>query len=257
MEIEMSKNKADRDSKHSTDTDKKRKSKNALVHGIYARDIIMPWEAREEFEHLHAAFCAEFNPDGQMEKETVLDLACLRWHKQRVRQMWHAATNSDPFAIDLIQSGKKSWSGIRRHLRRETKGFRAMIDSLHDLYMRLADQANKAGDKLSTKERENVDLQSARREIEGILSTMTQHILPLIRDLQSGPNAERTLGKAYSPEYLEPILRIEAMIDARIDKALGRLASLKAFKSFEAHKPAMLPPPPHGQREIELQPMRK
>ena len=165
--------------------------------------------------------------------------------------------HSDPFAVDLIQSGKKSWSGIRRHLRREAKGFRTMIDSLHDMYMRLADQANKVGDELSTKARENDNLESARRQIEGILSTMTQHVLPLIHDLQSGPNAERTLGKAYSPEYLEPILRIEAMIDARIDKALGRLASLKAFKSFEAPKPAMLPPPPHGQREIELQPLRK
>jgi hypothetical protein len=127
-----------------------------------------------------------------------------------------------------------------------------MIDSLHDMYMRLADKANKVGDGLSAKERENVDVESARREIEGILSTMTQHVLPLIRDLQSGPNAERTLGKAYSPEYLEPILRIEAMIDARIDKALGRFANLKAYKSL-ASGSAMLPPPPHGRRELELQ----
>jgi hypothetical protein len=257
MEIEMSKNKTDRDSKHSTDTDKKRKSKNALIHGLYSSDVVMPWESREDFENLLADLRAEFKPDGAMEQDTVVDLACLRWQKQRVRKMSQAATYSDPFAVDLIQSGKKSWSGIRRHLRREAKGFRTMIDSLHDMYMRLADQANKVGDGLSAKERENVDVERARREIEGILSTMTQHVLPLIRDLQSGPNAERTLGKAYSPEYLEPILRIEAMIDARIDKALGRLASLKAFKSFEAHKPAMLPPPPHGQREIELQPMRK
>jgi hypothetical protein len=257
MEIEMSKNKTDRDSKHSTDTDKKRKSKNALIHGLYSSDLVMPWESREDFKNLLAALRAEFYPRGAMEEETVLDLACLRWQKQRVRKMLQAATYSDPFAIDLIQSGKKSWSGIRRHLRREAKGFRTMLDSLHNLYVRLADQANKVGDELSTKARENVDLENARRQIEGILSTMTEHVLPLIRDLQSGPNAERTLGKAYSPEYLEPILRIEAMIDARIDKALGRLASLKAFKSFEAPKPAMLPPPPHGQREIELQPMRK
>ena len=166
--------------------------------------------------------------------------------------MWQAATYSDPFAIDLIQSGKKSWSGIRRHLRQEAKGFRTMIDSLHDLYMRLADRANKVGGELSTKERENVDVDSARREIEGILSTMTQHVLPLIRDLQSGPNAERTLGKAYSPEFLEPILRIEAAIDARIDKALGRLANLKVYKSL-ASGTATLPPLRTGRSENDLQ----
>jgi len=247
----MSKNKFHRDSKHSTNATKKSKKKNALIHGLYSSDLVMPWESREDFENLLAALRAEFKPDGAMEQETVLDLACLRWHKQRVRKMWQAATYSDPFAIELIESAKKSWSGIRRHLRREAKGFRTMIDALHDMYVGLADQANKVGDGLSRKGGEYADVESARREIEGILSTMTQHVLPLIRDLQSGPNAQRTLGKAYSPEYLEPILRIEAAIDARIDKALGRLVNLKAYKSL-ASEPAMLPPR-HDQREIDLQ----
>jgi hypothetical protein len=247
----MSRNKSYRNEQRSTNTGKKRKRKNALIHGLSSSDVVMPWESREDFENLLAAVLVELHPDGAMEQETVLDLACLRWHKLRIRKMWQAATYSDPFAIDLIQSGKKSWSGIRRHLRREAKGFRTMIDSLHDMYMRLADQANKVGDGLSTKEGKNVDVESARRQIEGILSTMTEHVLPLIRDLQSGPNAESTLGRAYSPEYLEPILRIEAIIDARIDKALGRLANLKAYKSL-ASGPAMLPPPPHGRREIDL-----
>jgi len=247
----MSRNKSRHSEGQGSDTGEKRKKKNALIHGLYSSDVVMPWESRGDFENLLSALRVEFNPDGPMEQETVLDLACLRWHKQRVRKMWQAATYSDPFAIELIQSGKKSWSGIRRHLRRETNGFRTMIDSLHDMYMRLADQANKVGDDLTTKERENVDVEGVRRQIEGILSTMTNHVLPLIRDLQSGPNADRTLGKAYSPEYLEPILRIEAMIDARIDKALGRLANLKAYKSL-ASGPAMLPPPPNGRREIDL-----
>jgi hypothetical protein len=32
------------------------------------------------------------------------------------------------------------------------------------------------------------------------------------------------------PEYLEPTIRLEAMIDARIDKALARLVSLQEQK---------------------------
>jgi hypothetical protein len=218
----------------------KKRKKNALIHGLYSSDLIMPWESREHFENLLAALRTEFNPDGPMEEETVLDLACLRWQKQRVRKMWQAATYSDPFAIELLQSGKKSWSGIRRYLRQETKGFRATIDSLNDFCIRLANQANEVGEGLTRKERDTVDAESAQRQIDGILSMMAQHIVPLIRDLQSGPNAERTLGRAYSPEYLEPILRIEAMIDARIDKALGRLVSLKAFKRLDS-KPALPP----------------
>ena len=49
-------------------------------------------ESRKEFEKLHADLCMEFSPNGPMEQETVLDLACLRWQKQRVRKMWLAAT---------------------------------------------------------------------------------------------------------------------------------------------------------------------
>jgi hypothetical protein len=241
----MSRNKSRHNEERSTKTGKKRKTKNALIHGLYSSDLVLPWESRKDFENLLAALRAEFKPDGAMEQETVLDLACLRWHKQRVRKMFQVATHSDPFVIELIQSGKKSWSGVRKYLRREAKTPRAIIDSLHDLYMRVADEARKVGDGLGTAERENVDIESAKRQIDGLLSTMTHHIMPLIRDLQSGPNAERTLGKAYSPEYLEPILRIEAGIDARTDKTLGRLANLKAYKGLVS-EPALLPPPRHG-----------
>lgn len=249
----MSRNKSRHNDERSTKTGKKRNPKNALIHGLYSSDLVLPWESREDFKNLLGALRAEFKPDGAMEQETVLDLACLRWHKQRVRKMWQAATYSDPFVIELIQSGKKSWSGVRKHLRQEATASRAIIDSLHDLYMRVADEARKVGDGLSMPERdENIDIESTRRQIDGLLSTMTHHVVPLIRELQSGPNAERTLGKAYSPEYIEPILRIEAMIDARIDKALGRLANLKAYKRLSS-EPALPPPPPQSRREIELQ----
>ena len=251
----MSRKKSGHDEERSTHTDKTRKTKNALIHGLYSSDLVMPWESREDFENLLAALRAEFNPDGPMEQETVLDLACLRWNKQRVRKMWHAATYKDPFAIELIESGKKSWNGIRRYLRRQARDSQTMIGSLQKMFGQLVDQAYQMAPALTKPGQEKTDLESALRRIEAAMLMLDEHLLPLIRKLKSGPNAERSLGAAYSPEYLEPILRIEAMIDARIDKALGRLANLKAYKSL-ASDPAMLPPP-HGRREIELQPSEK
>jgi hypothetical protein len=248
----MTKSKHHQDAKHSTTTAKKLKAKNALVHGVYSRDLLMPWESREDFEKLHADLRAEFHPDGPMEEETVLDVACLRWNKQRVRKMWTAATYNDPFAIELIESGKKSWSGIHKYLRRQARDFHSMTGSLHELYSSLANQATKVSRALSKEEEEKADNESAHQQIEAILSTMDRHVLPLIRNLQAGPNAEQTLGKAYSPEYLEPILKIEALIDGRIDKALGRLANLKAYKEL-VRAPARLPSPSHGQAKIEFQ----
>jgi hypothetical protein len=81
---------------------------------------------------------------------------------------------------------------------------------------------------------------------------MSGHVLSLIRELEAGPNAQRTLGKAYSPGYLEPLLRLEALIDARIDKALGRIVNLKEYQRL-AERPA-LPPSPLSERELEIQP---
>ena len=66
------------------------------------------------------------------------------------------------------------------------------------------------------------------------------------KTLDSLPSTEMTLDSAYSPEYLEPIIRVEALIDARIDKLLGRLASLKEYKRHEVsyQKPARIPAAP-------------
>jgi hypothetical protein len=55
--------------------------------------------------------------------------------------------------------------------------------------------------------------------------------------------AEDLLSRTYSPEYLEPLVRLEAMIDARIDKALARLLSLKEYKRIAAiREPPSFPP---------------
>jgi hypothetical protein len=66
----------------------KSREKNALTHGIYGKDILLPWESREEFEKLWAELRDEFQPHGRMENEIVFDVAHLRWQKNRVHQMF-------------------------------------------------------------------------------------------------------------------------------------------------------------------------
>lgn len=208
-------------------------NRNALIHGVYSRDAILPWESRDEFEKLHADLCIEFSPHGRMERDTVLDLAHLRWQKQRVRRMWHVSAHNDPFVIDLVRSGKRSWSGIRQYLREEAKDYRSLTRPMRRLYTQLTEQAQELNSKFR-KETRKETLEGVDLQLKSIVSLMSDHLLPLIRELELGPNAEHTLDKAYSPSYLEPILRLEALIDARIDKVLGRLANLKAYKRLES-----------------------
>ena len=49
-----------------------------------------------------------------------------------------------------------------------------------------------------------------------------------------GPNAEKAFDNVYSPESMEKIVRLEAAIDARIAKVMGRLVALKEFKRTPA-----------------------
>jgi hypothetical protein len=52
--------------------------------------------------------------------------------------------------------------------------------------------------------------------------------IPLLEAFEARPSVGDSLRR--TAEYLEPIIRLEAMIDARIDKALARLVSLKEYK---------------------------
>jgi hypothetical protein len=222
-----------------------------------------------------------------MEEEIVLDLAHLRWQKQRVRKMWLAATNSDPFVNDLAESGKKTWSEIREHLQGQAKNVRSTTNATRRRILEVLNRVDKLLEDMigeldwprqkEAKEASNDDSLDGIRaetehpirkgnqvlkalsndrsssiktaELEHRIQTRTEvlvgeneRLVSLLKIVESLPSAEMTLGRAYSPGYLEPVIRIEALIDARIDKLLGRLVSLKEYKRLAAtHRKHALP----------------
>jgi len=214
------------------------RKKNALTHGIYGKDILLPWESREEFEKLLADLQAEFQPSGRMENEIVFDLAHLRWQKYRVHQMWIAAAYGDPFVSDLIKAGQKSWVGMRNYLKRASKDRRMISDLENALFSgKIEEDAKTLVELIQTGKLADSATKSSetrKREFNASRIVMKDFTIPLIEAFKDRPNAEDSLRRTYSPEYLEPIIRLEAMIDARIDKALGRLVNLKEYKRLAA-----------------------
>ena len=57
---------------------------NAITHGAYAKDLLLPNESREQFELLHQGLIEEWNPTGTLENDTVLTLAKCIWQKRRI-----------------------------------------------------------------------------------------------------------------------------------------------------------------------------
>ena len=48
--------------------------KNALSHGVYANDVVLPWENEQDFKYLLESIRAEFCPSGASEEEVVFDI---------------------------------------------------------------------------------------------------------------------------------------------------------------------------------------
>ena len=92
-----------------------KKSKNALLHGVYSSDLIFPWEKLEDFLELLNGVRADLDPKGTLENEIVFDLACLRWKKRRLNRFMQLTLLQNPFAAEVEESGKRSVEGIRTH----------------------------------------------------------------------------------------------------------------------------------------------
>jgi hypothetical protein len=217
------------------------RKKNALAHGIYGQDVLLPWESRHDFEKLLTELQDEFPPNGRMENEIVFDLAYWRWQKYRVRQMCIAAVHADPFVSDLIRTGQTSWQGLTSHLAKTTLSKRQLSDVLNEVFLeRTKEVAKILAEALREGKVVNSQIEAAKGK--GHLDVKKDFTAPLIEAFAVRPSAEDLLHRTHSPEYLERLVRIEAMIDARIDKALARLISIKEYKRVTAtYAPPLIP----------------
>ena len=89
------------------------------LHGYYARDVMLPWESKEEFERLHKELKEEFNPKGRSEHEAVLELAQLYWRRPQVVRLWSMEILKSPFCQKILDTDGESWAEVRMNLRAE------------------------------------------------------------------------------------------------------------------------------------------
>ncbi len=68
---------------------KSRSSKNALKHGLGARELVLANEDPDDFVDLAAAYYDKFKPADEVECDLVNEMAFARW---RLRRVWAAET---------------------------------------------------------------------------------------------------------------------------------------------------------------------
>ena len=79
---------------------RKHKRPNAQKHGVFAEPLILPGEDPREFEALHAALIAEWNPSGPSEQSRVFGIADAECRKLRSRRFALAKAISNSLRPD-------------------------------------------------------------------------------------------------------------------------------------------------------------
>src|SRR5262245_22727760 len=225
----------------SKDTKRAKSNQTLRMRGLSVRDVVLPWDSKEEFERLHRELTAELSPHGRMEEDIVLDVAILRWRKYQLAKWRRTAALKDPYFIELMDYGKKSWSGIRKYLREQEEACKTVRGKLINVVSKLTDAATELAPAQKAKGMEKEEVERTEQKISDIMKAVSEHVIPLLQAVDGGPSAEKTFEQAYLPESFERVLKCEASIDSRIDKLLGRLVSLKEYKRVYGAQMLLLP----------------
>ena len=241
-------------------SDRRYRKPNALRHGAFSQDELLPWEDAEEFQELLQDLIEEHEPEGPLQKECVNTIASLMWRKRRVR----AKRNFDTVAaLDRIENrvlwedppplfdtkvegamhalrtrrssgGSPSREDYQQLLAFSTSLFRTDKESFVKLGIGMlpAEFTTHLNEKVPLKDFESTRdwIVALKKEVDGVL-------LPLVRG--RAPKAshfyEASAAFLTGDRILED-LDVEERLDAGIDRALKRLWQLQVARDLRSSR---------------------
>jgi hypothetical protein len=232
-----------------------KRKKNALTHGVYTEDMLLDWESEDDLIELRDGLWAELVPEGCLEEETVAGIVNSTWQKHRVMRTAHLGFRRDPFGIEASRSNPKSLDDIVQLITSATRNQLSLSTATKESLDALKEAAKKiteinmvcvSGYSQNGPPKEAFEAaQKAQLGVEVVQKILDEQVFTRMLEVEaaSKSGAVSVYEKAYSHEHLEKTLRIEAALDARIDKLMGRLVNLKEYKRLrrETSKPALEP----------------
>ena len=195
--------------------------KNAITHGLYATDIILTGEDKQQFDDLTRAFLDEYCPDGVSEEAAVIELASLHWKRRRFEAGVQQALQKQ----QDLGTGADTNDLLLDIAREATK-------SQHEVVRRASERMVKQAEQICKPNDPSAD--SQRVEFEKLNVLLGEYGVAF-RDLVSSfrrveEQKLEQIEQAYRPHILEKELKIQAEIDRRIEKVLKRLVIIKELK---------------------------
>ncbi|MBR1155258.1 hypothetical protein [Bradyrhizobium sp. JYMT SZCCT0428] len=202
-------------------------SKNALTHGVYSTDVVLPEENKQEFDDLLQAYRDEYCPDGISEEAAIFDLVSLYWKKRRLeaglQQAYQKQLDLDAkiAAFDLGPAVKSQSEAVQSVCK-------IVQTHLEQIYGRVEAKA---------------DTQTVNQAVDFDKLTVLAKELNLVGSgfiVPSLQAAEKLkldqIERACLLHIMEKELKIQAEIDRRIEKVLKRLVAVKEYKRFYVAK---------------------
>ena len=178
-----------------------KKAHNALTHGLYAREAVLPWEDAKKFEAFAQAIRDELNPNGPLEEEAVREVAELHWRKQRLALGYLLQYYKAPPPAELIEAANGGLASLAAYLQAEANG--------------------RSAPKLRMSAVQALDFVKAKLGGRGDGGEQDQRLpqSDAARNAIRHRYGPRSRECAYDPAGLDQLLKVEMKIDSRIGKS--------------------------------------
>jgi hypothetical protein len=231
--------------------------KNALAHGGYAQDHVLPWENKQDFFDFHKALREELEPDGPAEEEVVLGVASLYWKKRRLAIGSQLAYRRHPNAAALSEAGENGWRGVGEYLESTSVKMQSVSDAIRSMALAHARALQSTFEKLAalkfppaTPGNEKLDRVGELREesraareaerfdalIEALNAMGPKFITPALQIIECQDIEQSLAERAFRPDIIEREVKVGALIDRQIEKGLAQLVHLKEYKRLYKKK---------------------
>jgi hypothetical protein len=233
----------------------KKSTGNALVHGVYSSELVLPWESEGEVEELHAQFREDFNPEGASQEEVVLEITHLHLLKRRARRGAQLNRRRLP-PLKKFSPGPvaTSWEELQEHMLGNAhlhrmwcnillSNLRAVEIASAAVLVSIEEKKQDTTDAMLKNER-IINHEKALESFAKALDSHDQQSEHAAQAMAEQEERNAPIVALYSQAEIERELNLIAQIDARFEKAISRLAMLKEFKRM------------YGQKEITATPIQ-
>ena len=191
-----------------------KRPKNALSHGVYCSDVVLPWENEQLFNDLHQALREEYYPDGVSEEAAVFELASLHWKRRRLTIGIQLAFHGQADADALAKAGDDGWEGVARYLKKTSADgdrvcdvARALANSHTKVVTKVLDEINQCiGDE--SKQKDPAVLDNLILLVKKIDDLGKDVVVPLLRVTKTYDVDQKIAERAYRPDLMEKELKI-------------------------------------------------